>query len=130
VGADDFFVGFLEVAMAPDEMLTEIVVPACGDAGWSFQKFNRRAQDWATVGVALVHSRGSGPTGIGLVNMSSSPMRAVAATEALRSGASPAEVGAVADDGTEPADDIAASAAYRRHLARVLVERAAGEASG
>ena len=44
--------GFLESALAPDELLTEIRVPKMGGAGWSFQKFNRRAQDWAIVGVA------------------------------------------------------------------------------
>ena len=38
----------------PDEMLTEISVPKADGAGWSFQKFNRRAQDWAIVGVAAV----------------------------------------------------------------------------
>ena len=44
--------GFLESALAPDELLTEIRVPKVAGAGWSFQKFNRRAQDWAIVGVA------------------------------------------------------------------------------
>ena len=52
IAADDFFTGFLETALAPDELLTEIRVPKVPGAGWSFQKFNRRAQDWAIVGVA------------------------------------------------------------------------------
>ena len=38
----------------PTELLTEIRVPKVPGAGWSFQKFNRRAQDWAIVGVAAV----------------------------------------------------------------------------
>lgn len=129
VAVDDFFQGFLETAVAPDELLTEVVVPSCPGAAWSFQKFNRRAQDWAIVGVALVHGNGAGPTGVGLVNMASTPWRAGAAEEVLRSGGSPAEVGAVAAEGTDPAADIHASAAYRQHLARVLVERAASEAA-
>ncbi len=54
IAVDDFFTGFLETALAADEVLTEIRVPAGPDAGWSFQKFNRRAQDWAIVGVAAV----------------------------------------------------------------------------
>ena len=54
--ADDFFPGFLETALAPDELLTEIRVPKVTGAGWSFQKFNRRAQDWAIVGVAAVQN--------------------------------------------------------------------------
>ena len=56
--AAEFFHGFLETALAPDELLTEIRVPKMGGAGWSFQKFNRRAQDWAIVGVAAVGHRG------------------------------------------------------------------------
>ena len=129
VDIDDFFLGFLETAVGEDEMLTEIVVPKCGDAGWSFQKFNRRAQDWAIVGVALVHGNGSGPTGVGLVNMSSRPLRAAAAEEALRNGASATEVGALAAEGTEAPSDLNARAEYREYLARVLVERAVAEAT-
>src|SRR5262249_37446707 len=47
IAADDFFVDFLETALAPDEVVTEVRVPKTGGAGWSFLKFNRRAQDWA-----------------------------------------------------------------------------------
>src|SRR5690242_9380457 len=54
IQASDFFKGFLESALTPDEVLTEIRVPKMQGAGWSFQKFNRRAQDWAIVGVAAV----------------------------------------------------------------------------
>jgi len=129
VAADDFFLGFLETAVEPDEMVTEIVVPKCGDAGWSFQKFNRRAQDWAIVGVALVRGNGSGPTGIGLVNMASRPIRAVAAEAVLAEGGSAAEVSAVAHEGTDALSDLHASATYRAHLARALVERAVAEAA-
>ena len=53
IGADDLFTGFLETALAPDELLTEVRVPVDGAAGWSYQKFNRRAQDWAIVGAAV-----------------------------------------------------------------------------
>src|SRR5205823_9959609 len=43
IAASDFFQGFLETALQPDELLTEIRLPKVGGAGWSFQKFNRRA---------------------------------------------------------------------------------------
>ena len=122
---DDFFTGFLETALEPTELLTEIRVPKAPGAGWSFQKFNRRAQDWAIVGVALVRN---GTTGIGLVNMGSRPLRATAAEAALDGGASTADAAAVADEGTEPSADLNASVEYRRHLARVLVRRALEEA--
>jgi len=123
----EFFTGYFESALADDELLTEIRVPKVGGAGWSFQKFNRRAQDWAIVGVAAVH--GAGHTGIGLVNMGSTPVRATAAEEALRSGAPTADAASQADVGTEPTADLNASEEYRRHLARVLVRRALDEAA-
>ncbi len=133
VAAGDFFKDYLETDLAPDEVLTEIRVPKLGDAGWSYKKFNRRAQDWAVVGAAVVVERSNGTIGsarIGLTNMGATPLRATAAEAAL-SGAdasSVAEATASADEGTSPASDIAASAEYRRHLARVLSRRAVEEA--
>jgi aerobic carbon-monoxide dehydrogenase medium subunit len=126
VAADDFFTGFLETAVGPDELLTEIRVPKVTGAGWSFQKFNRRAQDWAIVGVAAVNNS---RTGVGLVNMGTTPLRAAAVEEALAGGASVADAAAVAADGTSPPSDLNGSAEYRAHLARVLVRRALEEAT-
>jgi carbon-monoxide dehydrogenase medium subunit len=121
IGADDFFVDFLETALTPDEIITEVRLPKTGDAGWAFQKFNRRAQDWAIVGVAAV---GGSQPGVALVNMGSTPVRAHAVEAARRDGASSAEAAARAADGTEPPSDLNATSDYRRHLARVLVGRA------
>ena len=56
--------------------------------------------------------------------MGPTPLRASATEQALASGAAPADAAAVADEGTSPTDDVAATIAYRRHLARVLTERA------
>jgi carbon-monoxide dehydrogenase medium subunit len=133
VAAGDFFEDYLQTTLAPDEVLTEIRVPKLGGAGWSYKKFNRRAQDWAVVGVAAVVERSNGSIGsarIGLTNMGSTPLRATAAENAL-SGADPssvAEATSSADAGTSPSSDIAASDEYRRHLARVLSRRAVEEA--
>jgi carbon-monoxide dehydrogenase medium subunit len=124
IAADDFFTGFLETALAPDEVLTEIRVPAVPGVGWAFEKFNRRAQDWAIVGVTAVLGNGSAGPGVGLVNMGSLPLRAAGVEDALRSGSSAADAAARADEGTEPPDDLNASPEYRRHLAQVLVRRA------
>ena len=123
---DDFFTGFLETALEPTELLTEIRVPKVGGAGWSFQKFNRRAQDWAIVGVALVRN---GSTGVGLVNMGSRPIRAAAVESALGGGAGAEDAAAVADEGTDPPADLNASVEFRRHLVKVLVRRAIDEAT-
>ena len=125
IAADDFFEGFLETALQPDELLTEVRVPKCGSGGWSFQKFTRRSQDWAIVGVAL--TRRNGNVGCALVNMGSKPVRAEAVEKALAGGASAADAAAVADEGAEPSADLNASEEYRRHLARVLVRRAIEE---
>src|SRR5918992_967768 len=101
VVAGDFFEDYLQTTLAPDEVLTEIRVPKLGGAGWSYKKFNRRAQDWAVVGVAAVVE----PSSV-------------------------AEATSSADEGTSPTSDIAASDEYRRHLARVLSRRAVEEALG
>ena len=122
IAAADFFHGFLTTALAEDELLMEIRVPKITGAGWSFQKFNRRAQDWAIVGVAAWKQNGS--SGIGLVNMGSTPVRASASEAALNGGASAADAAALAADGLEPPADLNASVEYRQHLARVLVRRA------
>ena len=129
IAVDDFFTGFLETALADDEVLTEIRVPARPGAGWAFEKFNRRAQDWAIVGVAAVLGDGAEP-GVGLVNMGSAPLRAAGVEDALRAGAPAPEAAARADEGTEPPDDLNASPEYRRHLAQVLVRRAIETANG
>jgi carbon-monoxide dehydrogenase medium subunit len=124
IAAADFFTGFLETALAPDELLTEIRLPKVAGAGWSYQKFHRRAQDWAIVGVAAVRN---GSTGVALVNMGSIPLRAAAVEQALAGGASAADAAAAAADGTDPPADLNATVEYRQHLARVLVRRAQEE---
>lgn len=125
IAATDFFQGFLESALEPDEMLTEVRVPKMTGAGWSYQKFNRRALDWAIVGVAAVCN---GSSAVALVNMGSTPMRAGAVEAALKQGASVEEAARCAAEGTAPPADLNADPDYRQHLARVLVARALSEA--
>ena len=127
IAAADFYQGFLESALAPDEMLTEIRVPKMQGAGWSFQKFNRRAQDWAIVGVAAWRRNGS--SGVALVNMGSTPILATSVSAALADGASVSEAAELAVAEAEPQADLNASIEYRTHLAKVLVRRALEEAT-
>jgi carbon-monoxide dehydrogenase medium subunit len=127
IAAADFYQGFLESALAADELLTEIRVPKLTGAGWSFQKFNRRAQDWAIVGVAAW--RQNGRSGVGLVNMGSTPILATSVSGALSQGASVADAAEQAVAEAEPQADLNASIEYRTHLAKVLVRRALEEAS-
>ena len=127
IGVADFFTGYFESALSDDEMLPEVRVPKAPGASWSYQKFNRRAQDWAIVGVAAVEVQGAAQ--IALVNMGSTPLRAEAVEAALAGGASAAEAAEAAADGTDAPTDLNASPEYRDHLARVLTKRAL-EASG
>ncbi len=127
IAAKDFYKGFLESALAADEMLTEIRVPKISGGSYGFEKFNRRAQDWAIVGVAAWRSNGN--SGIALVNMGSTPILAVSASNALNQGASIADAAELAAAEAEPQSDLNASSDYRIHLAKVLVRRALENAS-
>jgi aerobic carbon-monoxide dehydrogenase medium subunit len=130
IGARDFFVGVFQTALGPQELVTEVRVPRLtGEHVWSFQKYRRRAQDWATVGVAAVARRQNGGVAnaaIALVNMGATPLRATAAEAAWNAGEDP---GAAAAEGTQPPSDTFASAEFRRHLVQVLVQRAVAEAA-
>jgi aerobic carbon-monoxide dehydrogenase medium subunit len=133
VAAADFFTGVFETAAsAHGHMLVEIRVPKLGDtSGWSYIKYQRRAQDWAVVGVAAIvrHEQGS-PSGasVALTNMGGTPIRAQAVEAAVAAGSSTAEAAAHAAEGTEPSSDTTATAEFREHLARVLTRRALDEA--
>jgi aerobic carbon-monoxide dehydrogenase medium subunit len=125
---DDFYAGFLETALAPDELVVELRVPRADGQLWGFQKFRRRAIDWAIVGLAYQAEPAGG--GIGLVSMGPTTLRATSAEAALRSGAPASEVARLADADSEPAGDAAATPQFRRHLARTLLARAlAGQAT-
>ena len=127
IAASDFYKSFLESDLAEDEMLTEIRVPKMNGAGWSFHKFNRRAQDWAIVGVAAW--RGANGSGVGLVNMGQTPILASSVSAALAGGSSIADAAALAVDDAQPSADNNATVEYRTHLAKVLVRRALEQAS-
>ena len=121
VALEDFFLDFWQTAIAPDEVLTTVTVPSNEDVPVSFVKFHQRAQDWAIVGVAAL---GGASPRVALVNMAATPWRARAVEQALADGADIAEAAALADVGTAPSTDLRADATYRRHLARVITERA------
>ena len=120
IPAAEFFTGPFETALAPQELLTEIRVPAV-ESG-TYLKLARRSADWATVGVAA--ARVDGRVQVGLTSMGPTPLRATGVEEALAGGASPADAAARAGEGTDPPADISASGEYRAHLAQVLVRRA------
>jgi carbon-monoxide dehydrogenase medium subunit len=136
IAAADLFQDFLTTSLAHDEVITEVRLPALDGYGFGYEKFSRRAEDWAMVGVCALVSRAPDGTcddvRIGLTHMASTPLRATAAEDALRGGqlddASIAAAAERADEGTDPPGDLNATPEYKRHLARVLTRRALEEA--
>ena len=137
IAAADFFQGYLETALAPDEVLVEVRIPKHDGWGYAYEKFGRVAQAWAIVGVAALVRRDNGSIAqarIGLTNMGSVPVRAAAAEEALtgtdRTDDAIRSACQHAADGTTPPADLSAQPDYRQHLARVLSARAVARAAG
>lgn len=126
VEGGNLFASFLESSLEPTEMVTEIRIPKHTGEGWSFQKFNRRAQDWAIVGASV--QRTGADTRVSLISMHPTPIRSTAVEQALAGGASATEAAELAAEGLEPSSDLNASIEFRQHLARVLVRRALNEA--
>lgn len=131
IAAEDLFEGYLTTSIASGEMLTHVRIPALAGYGHGYEKFNRRAEDWAMVGVSALVKAADGvceDVRIGLAHMGSVPLRASAAEGALRGQPLDAEhIKAAAEqaaEGTEPTGDLNATPDYKRHLARVLCERA------
>jgi len=133
IPAAEFFRGVFETALGPQDVLTEVRMPKLGPAGWSYLKFTRRAQDWATVGVAAVVRRSNGTiddAAIALTNMGPTPLRARSAETALTSVDDVEAAATSVAAQTDPPTDTGGSAEYRRHLATVLAQRALEEAIG
>ncbi len=125
VGADDFFLGPFEPDVRPDELATEVVVPELPvRTGCAFAEVSRRRGDYAVCGTAAMVTLGSdgGVTSAKAAYLSVGPVPVVLdLTEAARD---PRQAGRLAMARLDPAGDLHATAAYRRHLAGVLTERA------
>ena len=137
IPAGEFFVDYLQTALAPDEVLVEVRVPKLTGWGVHYEKFNLVAQAWAVVGVAAAVRRDNGSIAearIGLTNMASTPVRARAVEQTLAGADGTREAisaaAASASEGTSPISDLLAQADYREHLARVLTGRAVAAAAG
>jgi carbon-monoxide dehydrogenase medium subunit len=135
----DFFVDILTTALQPDEILTEIRVPAfAARTGSAYEKFPNPASRYAIVGAAAVVTvDGNGVcqrASVGLNGISGKPVAAVGVEQALvgkhLNDQTIQEAAAKAADGLEALGDIFASAEYRTHLARVFTKRALAKASG
>jgi len=136
IAASELFRDYLTTSLAHDEVITDVRLPTLDGYGFGYQKFTRRAEDWAMVGVCVLVSRAVDGTcddvRIGLTHMGATPLRATAAEDALRGGQlddnSIAAAAERAAEGTDPPGDLNATPDYKRHLARVLTRRALEEA--
>jgi len=137
IAAADLFEDYLTTSLTPEEVLTDIRMPALDGWKWGYEKFTRRAEDWAMVGITALVKISDGTcedVRVGLTHMASTPLRATAVEEALRGQPLDDErISAAAEhaaDGTEPPGDLNASSEYKSHLARVLTRRALLTAAG
>jgi aerobic carbon-monoxide dehydrogenase medium subunit len=137
IAAGELFKDYLETAIEPAEVLTEVRIPTLDGWGYGYQKFNRRSEDWAMVGVsAIVKQTGDicEDVRVGLTNMGPTALRAGAVEQALKgqplNADTIAKAAEQAAEGADPPADLNASSDYKRHLARVLCRRALAEAAG
>jgi len=138
VPARDFYVSLFTTALETDELLVEIAIPPCTPrTGWAFHEVARRHGDYALVGVAallnLDETGRCSAARIVLLSVGDGPVLAEQTAKLLQGETPTAELIRAAADQVatteiDPQGDIHASAAFRRHLARVLTQRALTEA--
>jgi aerobic carbon-monoxide dehydrogenase medium subunit len=128
IAAEEFFVDTFSTALAADEILTAVSVPiATADEAQVIRELARRSGDYALAGLALV--RRGATHRITFFGVGPRPMLAKNAMRALDAGDVRAAVAALAHD-LDPPSDTQATAAYRRHLAGVLLTRTMAELEG
>ena len=137
VHADDFFLGMYATAMAEDEILTAIRVPAAAPGtGWAYEKLKRKTGDWATAAAAVVLRLDGGVVSqvrIALTNVGPTALRAADAEAALLGqpliephiSAATAAAMAICD----PADDLRGDRAYKTAMAGQMLRRALAQAA-
>lgn len=133
MAAGDFFVGPLTTALAVDELLTEVRIPALPrGSGCAFEELACRKGDFAMVGVAAVLGLDADSrivdARLAYASMGPTPRRAQHVEDALLGKTAGEEVFRAAADLIEedldPSADIHASRRFRLHAARVLTGRA------
>lgn len=138
IPADDFFLGFFTTALQPDEILTEIRIPApAAGSGSAYLKLERKVGDYATAGVGVSLQIGHDGTcntiGIGLTNVSAAPMRAARSEDALKGHKLTDELikqaAIMAAQDCDPNPDLRGSIEYKRSIVKTLTERAIRKAA-
>jgi aerobic carbon-monoxide dehydrogenase medium subunit len=131
IPATSFFDGPFTTTLAPDEILTEIHVPAAGErSGGAYLKLERKIGDFATAAAAVqveLSNGHIGRAGIGLTSVGPTNLKATRAEEVL-AGAEPHdavidEAARLAAAACDPRSDVRGSAEYKRDVVRVFVKR-------
>jgi carbon-monoxide dehydrogenase medium subunit len=130
IAAQDFFTGIYETALSPEELLVAVELPAAPkNAVHFFQEFARRHGDYAILGLtaqAIVEGNALADLRLAFFAVGDRPVLAKAAKKLVGVALTPAVVadacGALSEE-LDPHDDQQASAAMRRHLAKVLLGR-------
>jgi carbon-monoxide dehydrogenase medium subunit len=135
IPAAELFQGFLTTALNDNEIVTEVRLPAMDGYGFAYDKFTRRAEDWAMVGVCALVKTSDGTiedARVACTHMAAVPVRAEGVEAALKGQSvdSIAKASEVADEGLDPPGDLNATPDYKRHLARVMARRALEKAAG
>ena len=133
IPAREFFVSALTTALEPDEIITEIRLPAW-PAGrrFGFEEFALRRGDFAIAAAAVFYDLDKGGRAanahVGVIGVGDRPARLPTVEAVLNGARIDADVIARAEAATSaavtPPADIHASAAYRRSLVGTMVERA------
>jgi carbon-monoxide dehydrogenase medium subunit len=138
IKAQDFFKDLLTTALGPDEVLTEVRIPALpAHTGTAYVKHPHPASRFAVVGVAAVVTVEGGHckaahvavTGVGSRATRAKGVEAAQAGKALDAAAI-AAASAKAADGIEMSADLQGSVEYKRHLTQVYARRALEAAAG
>ncbi|MGH3230330.1 MAG: FAD binding domain-containing protein [Streptosporangiaceae bacterium] len=131
VPASDLFAGYWSTTLDPAEIITDVLIPAARPRqGWSFHEMVRRTSDFAIVAVGVIFNlpERSGASASATVALAGVADRVVLVGSDLVDD-DPDQSAARIADTLDPPDDVHASGAYRRRLARVLISRALREAS-
>jgi aerobic carbon-monoxide dehydrogenase medium subunit len=137
VAAGDFFQGPYMTALAEDEILVSIRVPAlAAGTGWAYEKLKRKTGDWATAGAAVVLRLDGGVVTharIALTNVAPTALRAVDAEVALLGNpltdAAIDRAAAAAMAAADPAADLRGDVEYKTAMAGQMVKRALRQAA-
>jgi carbon-monoxide dehydrogenase medium subunit len=138
VSISEFFTGYYETVMGPDELITEVIIPSQpAGSGAAFVKFLPQTHDdYATVAVAArvtLDGDRIADARVALGAAAATPLRTTAVEDALRGQAPTStmfrDAAALVADTVDPTSDFRGSAAYKRDMAVVFVQRALTQAA-